>query len=620
MNLHAHARLGNEGVSGRLRGIKIAVALFATAALCLGPVAAASADDAVDAAVAAETTTQTAVEEPQPPAVEDPAVVEEDPAPVEEVAVEPVAEDPAPDPAPSPADPSVDATDPGLDASASDEESSDGTDEASVDDTGEEAAAEEDPVADTPAADEGNSDIGASLLATEQKPGDNENGHQGIGICHATSSDSNPYVLITVDVDSIFKQNGHDEHTKAGGTRSDVIPAFWYVKNGNKHEYSYPGTGSYYPGKNLDATGIYMLANDCNEPPVPEQPTIIAITPLDCLVAEEGASVLLRAALGNLTDGEDYTVTVTLAGQPVGEPDEFTADGSAEQWSRAVTSTGTYTITVMGPGGLSASTQETVKACDVPPEPPQIEVIPGSCIVPGEWPEDEVVLALAPSESEAEIFGSDLEPGEHYWVTVTMGGDEVFADMFTADEDGNLYVPVVLYQVGTYVATISGPGESGLSASEEFEVAECPPPAVPEVTVTVAPCTDNDPALPLQAIVWAIGLEPGESYPVSVSGPSGFNWMGSLTGSEDGTAQVTVSLGADGNYAVSLEGAESVEFTAAKACAPTVPASGPVPPSRSALPNTGAGDAGPLLWAGTIAMILAAGLMLEPVLRRRARR
>ena len=220
-------------------------------------------------------------------------------------------------------------------------------------------------------------------------------GHQGITICHATSSDTNPY----------------------------------------------------------------MLAHDCNQPPEPEQPTIIAISTFGCLPAEEGASVLLQAVLGNLTDGETYTVTVTLAGQPVGEPDEFTADGDSAQWSRAVTAAGTYTITVTGPGDLSASTQSIVRGCDVPPEPPQIEVITGPCITPSDDVEAEIMLA--PSTSTAEIFGTGLEPGESYWVSVTMGDWTVFEDQYEADENGAIYVEVDLSEAGTYTASISGPGEVG---------------------------------------------------------------------------------------------------------------------------------------------------------------
>ena len=187
-------------------------------------------------------------------------MVEEAPPAVEEPAADPVAVEPA---AQEPAADEQAAADPAAEEPAAEEPA--------ADEPVAEAPASEPPTSDKPA----DPSVAPTLLSTSNKTGDDNNGHQGIGICHATSSDQNPYVYISnVDADSIFKQNGHDQHTKAGGTRSDVIPAFWYIKNGNKHEYTYPGNGSYYPGKNLDATGLYMLSNGCDQPPtVPECPS-----------------------------------------------------------------------------------------------------------------------------------------------------------------------------------------------------------------------------------------------------------------------------------------------------------------------------------------------------------
>lgn len=609
MNLHAHGRRGTEEVLGRRRGARIAVALLATAALCLGPAVAAQADEATDAAAAAAP-----VEAVQPEVVQSEAA-----APAEEPSVDAAAQDVA-EAAPAAEVPAVVEE---VAPAASE------TDAAPASEPAPDPAAEsaEAPIsADTPTSEDVGADEGvagapapATLLAPSvqnKNDGGNgntdTNGHQGITICHATSSDTNPYVVETPDADSMFRTNGHTTHTKAGGTRSDIIPAFWYVKNGNKHEYSLPGTGEYYPGKNLDIPGAeYMLAHDCNQPPEPEQPTIIAISAFGCLPAEEGASVLLQAVLGNLTDGESYTVTLTLAGQPVGEPDEFTADGDSAQWSRAVTSVGTYTITVTGPGDLSASTQSTVRGCDVPPEPPQVEVITGPCITPSDDVEAEIMLA--PSTSTAEIFGTGLEPGESYWVSVTMGDWTVFEDQYEADENGAIYVEVDLSEAGTYTASISGPGEEGTTISQEFEIVECPPvPVYNPMLIASAVCTGGA----LQANLVASDLEPGSEYPVMVSGPAGFGWSDTLTASETGSATATVALSAAGDYSAELEGAPAVSFTVEKTCTPQVitPAAGP------ALPNTGSSDDQPLLWVGVLAMILAAGLMLEPVMARRMRR
>lgn len=466
MNLHAHGRRGTEEVLGRRRGARIAVALLATAALCLGPAVAAQADEATDAAAAAAP-----VEAVQPEVVQSEAA-----APAEEPSVDAAAQDVA-EAAPAAEVPAVVEE---VAPAASE------TDAAPASEPAPDPAAEsaEAPIsADTPTSEDVGADEGvagapapATLLAPSvqnKNDGGNgntdTNGHQGITICHATSSDTNPY----------------------------------------------------------------MLAHDCNQPPEPEQPTIIAISAFGCLPAEEGASVLLQAVLGNLTDGESYTVTLTLAGQPVGEPDEFTADGDSAQWSRAVTSVGTYTITVTGPGDLSASTQSTVRGCDVPPEPPQVEVITGPCITPSDDVEAEIMLA--PSTSTAEIFGTGLEPGESYWVSVTMGDWTVFEDQYEADENGAIYVEVDLSEAGTYTASISGPGEEETTISQEFEIVECPPVPVytPMLTASTV-CTGGA----LQASLVASDLEPGPEYPVMVSGPAGFGWSDTLTASETGSARL----------------------------------------------------------------------------------
>ncbi len=173
------------------------------------------------------------------------------------------------------------------------------------------------------------------------KGGDENQGHQGIGICHVTSSDSHPYQFLpNVDANSIFKENGHDQHTKADGTRADVIPDFWYVKNGNKHEYTYPGNGTHYPGKNwLGSVGEYMLAHECNMPPEPpEPPVVLTVGARDCLDPANESEVQLKATIGNLTIGKDYSVVLTkLPSTPVGSPYEFTASSENQQVSCGLT-------------------------------------------------------------------------------------------------------------------------------------------------------------------------------------------------------------------------------------------------------------------------------------------
>ena len=69
-----------------------------------------------------------------------------------------------------------------------------------------------------------------------------------VTLCHATASKTNPYVVITVDPNSVFRR-GHDQHQ--GGR--DIIPKFTYEQDGQSMEY---------PGKNLDKGGA-LLANGC---------------------------------------------------------------------------------------------------------------------------------------------------------------------------------------------------------------------------------------------------------------------------------------------------------------------------------------------------------------------
>ena len=67
--------------------------------------------------------------------------------------------------------------------------------------------------------------------------GDNRSGNQKVTLCHRTNSDSNPYVTITVSVNSVIKGPGHDGHEgpvySAGMKQAkqkwgDIIPSFTY--------------------------------------------------------------------------------------------------------------------------------------------------------------------------------------------------------------------------------------------------------------------------------------------------------------------------------------------------------------------------------------------------------
>jgi hypothetical protein len=76
-----------------------------------------------------------------------------------------------------------------------------------------------------------------------------------VTLCHAHSSDKNPYRLITVDDDAVFRQ-GHDQHEHQG--RTDIIPPFDYTDQ--------DGIWQRYPGKGWDDTGQAIWRNGCETP------------------------------------------------------------------------------------------------------------------------------------------------------------------------------------------------------------------------------------------------------------------------------------------------------------------------------------------------------------------
>jgi len=74
------------------------------------------------------------------------------------------------------------------------------------------------------------------------------NAHNKITICHATGSQSNPFVKITPDANGVV--NGHESHQDA----NDIIPPFDY----NDH-----GTTKHFAGQNWDANGQAIFDNGC---------------------------------------------------------------------------------------------------------------------------------------------------------------------------------------------------------------------------------------------------------------------------------------------------------------------------------------------------------------------
>ncbi len=132
----------------------------------------------------------------------------------------------------------------------------------------------------------------------------------GIAICHATSSEKNPFVGETPDVSGIL--NGHDGHP------DDIIPPFTVIDNGSRTDYA---------GKNMNTlygagyTGAQVLANNCKIPSgeITEGTTTVTstvTTTVPVTVTEPGTTITLPP----LTTTRVLTVTVSVPGTTVTAP------------------------------------------------------------------------------------------------------------------------------------------------------------------------------------------------------------------------------------------------------------------------------------------------------------
>src|SRR4051794_35440965 len=92
--------------------------------------------------------------------------------------------------------------------------------------------------------------LGAPTALAKNHNDDNGNSNAGnkVTICHATGSATNPYVMITPNVNGII--SGHGAHQD----QRDIIPPFDY----NSH-----GTTMHFAGQNWDLNGQAILANGC---------------------------------------------------------------------------------------------------------------------------------------------------------------------------------------------------------------------------------------------------------------------------------------------------------------------------------------------------------------------
>jgi uncharacterized repeat protein (TIGR01451 family) len=185
-----------------------------------------------------------------------------------------------------------------------------------------------------------------------------------VTICHATSSDQNPYDQISVDDDSIVKENGHDSHPK------DIIPPFDYVADGvTKH----------YEGKNWNDAGMAIWNNGCNVPgPTPPTPTPKPISVSPTCIEDRGKTfdatfgyVNHNDAPVNIPVGPDNNVTI---GVPVGQPTTFAIGPVTKAFTVTGVPTGAdvkWRVTYAGDTSVAKANEAFPTKCGVdPPETP----------------------------------------------------------------------------------------------------------------------------------------------------------------------------------------------------------------------------------------------------------
>jgi hypothetical protein len=173
-----------------------------------------------------------------------------------------------------------------------------------------------------------------------------------VTLCHANSSEINPYVQIQVDDDSIVK-SGHGDHPE------DIIPPFAYVDE--------DGVNQHYPGMNWDATGEAILEAGCEVPP-PPLPIQLSVKCIDA----EGPN--FEAVFG-YTNPNGQAVTITRGPEnrfspppgDRGQPTEF-QPGTVES---AVTVTGESSVTwTVSYAGRESSATEDCSTSQPPDTPP----------------------------------------------------------------------------------------------------------------------------------------------------------------------------------------------------------------------------------------------------------
>lgn len=269
-----------------------------------------------------------------------------------------------------------------------------------------------------------------------------------VTLCHATSSDSNPWVELTLPPAGVL--NGHAGASHQDGR--DIIPPFEY------------GDGESFPGQNWDEDGQAIFENGCAEPEVPVDPDpAVSISAGECPAM--GGFAPLTVTLSELVVGEPYTVEFDGVATDASSPMSFTADAATRVIEVMPSEEGALHVTVTGTGehaGESADATAQVAECPEP-ELPEITLSLDQCLAYGE---------PLPAAVTAELSG--LVSGVTYTVTIgTEGGGTPYVTRSVDGSEGTTAtLQLDLAGTGSYVVTVSV-GEEELTRT--IEVTPCPP-------------------------------------------------------------------------------------------------------------------------------------------------
>ena len=314
--------------------------------------------------------------------------------------------------------------------------------------------------------------LGVAAVAAASAGGANATPNPKVTICHATSSDTNPYTVNWVSESSIDEPNnqflnGHGDHER------DIIPPF-----------------RDFPGRNWDAAGQAIYNNGCVVPP----PELDEVTPLAPTMIGPTCDAPGDVVLPTIT-GVEYTKTVKPNGSV-----EVNANATTG-YVLAAGSTTTWTYAAQDLAQLPANDPRCVRSFP-PTVPPLIEVTPRdpvlvdpSCDAPGE-----VVL---PTITGVE-YTETVRPSGTVTVTATAATGYVLAAGSTT--------------TWTYAATQL----AQLPADDPLCVASLPPtvppdaPTVPPIEPTAGvPTVASAPPTPGAAAPEAAGAAPATTLPAT---------------------------------------------------------------------------------------------------------